>query len=214
MDIMRNLNKDEQYIVHKLVQAKKSTNIKELCAAPILDEALDSIAVEWEDGKVTIYAEKNVNAIEQFICLCDVISLFQYLEQQGMIIIHRNPNLIEEKSLYNKKLYEKRGTSYLSKDHREVVFLGKPLVLEYTMNKQHLFVMVSDIISLLDKYACAFIHPTQELVDYVHNGFMTKEDKKYCVQKWISIIAIIVSFVVGFRAEVIYLLKYLRNIVF
>ena len=78
MDIMRNLNKDEQYIVHKLVQAKKSTNIKELCAAPILDEALDSIAVEWEDGKVTIYAEKNVNAIEQFICLCDFfVSIFR-----------------------------------------------------------------------------------------------------------------------------------------
>lgn len=51
--------------------------------------------------------------------------------------------------------------------------------------------MVTDLVSLLDKYACAFIHPTQELVDYVNHGFKTKEDIKYLITTIIAIIAIL-----------------------
>lgn len=213
---MRNLNKEEQYIVRKLVSAREKLQIQEMCLATILDESLDNMAIEWSANQVSVFAKKSINAQEQYMHLCDVIALFLYLEMEGMILVHTNPDLLQEKALYNHNMYKKEGDKYVSLDESglSVEIFGKPCVFQYSVPSQHSTTIYSDLSTLLDKYVCALIHPTQELVDYVNNGFKTKEDKRYCAQKWISIIAIMVSFVVGFRAEIIALLKYLWNIVF
>jgi hypothetical protein len=55
---MRKLNQDEQYIVRKLVSARENLQIQEMCLATIMDESLDSMAVEWSANQVSIYTKK------------------------------------------------------------------------------------------------------------------------------------------------------------
>ena len=55
---MRKLNQDEQYIVRKLVSARENLQIQEMCLATIMDESLDSMAVEWSANQVSVYTKK------------------------------------------------------------------------------------------------------------------------------------------------------------
>ena len=196
---MRKLNQDEQYIVWKLVSAREKSQMREMCLATIMDESLDSMAVEWSTNQVSVYTKKDINAQEQYMYLCDIIALFQYLEKEGMILIHTNTNLLQEKALYNHNMYKKEGDRYVSLDETglSINIFGKPCVFQCSVPSQHSTTIDSDLSALLDKYVCALIHPTQELVDYVHNGFMTKEDLEYRCMKRLAIAGIIIAILIG-----------------
>ena len=201
---MRNLNKEEQYIVRKLVSARKKLQIHEMCLATILDESLDSMAIEWSENQVSVFAKKSINAQEQYMHLCDIIALFLYLEMEGMILVHTNPDLLQEKALYNHNMYKKEGDKYVSLDESglSVEIFGKPYVFNYSVPSQHSTTIYSNLSALLDKYVCALIHPTQELVDYVNNGFKTKEDLQYDNDtrrsRWGLAVAIVVGLISTF----------------
>ncbi|MBQ6764255.1 MAG: hypothetical protein IJP45_03600 [Paludibacteraceae bacterium] len=196
---MRNLNKEEQYIVRKLVSAREKLQIQEMCLATILDESLDSMAIEWSANQVSVFAKKSINAQEQYMHLCDIIALFLYLEMEGMILVHTNPDLLQEKALYNHNMYKKEGDKYVSLDESglSVEIFGKPNVFNYSVPSQHSTTIYSNLSTLLDKYICALIHPTQELVDYVNNGFKTKEDLQFRCTKNLAIVGIIVAILIG-----------------
>ncbi|MBE6323460.1 MAG: hypothetical protein E7074_00610 [Bacteroidales bacterium] len=213
--MMRELNNDEQYVVQKLVSAREKTQVQEMCLATIMDESLDNMAVEWDANQVSVFTKKSIDAQKQYMYLCDIIALFQYLEKEGMILVHTNPDLLQEKALYNHNMYKKEGDRYVSLDESglSVNVFGNPYVVKYSIPSQHSTTIYSDLSALLGKYACAFIHPTQELVDYVNNGYKTKEDKRYCQQRRWGIIAIIVSFVVGLKEEIKDIITYTIDII-
>ena len=99
-------------------------------------------------------------------------------------------------------MYKKEGDRYVSLDETglSVNVFGKPYVIKYSIPAQNSTTIYSDLPALLDKYACALIHPTQELVDYVKNEFKTKDDIRYQktrIREIISNIFAILSGVVG-----------------
>ena len=198
---MRNLNKNEQYIVQMLVCARENLRIQEMCLATIMDESLNSMAIEWSENQVSIFAMKSINVYEQYMHLCDIITLFQYLERKGMILVHTNPDLLQEKALYNHNMYKKEGDKYVSLDEAglPVEIFGKRHVFKYSVPSQHSTTIYSNLSALLDKYVCAIIHPTQELVDFVNNRFKTKEDIQYANttrrSRWGLAVAIVVGIV-------------------
>ena len=176
-----------------------------MCLATIIDEHLDSMAVEWEENQVSVYAKRPIDPKEAYLSLCDILSFFQYLEKEGMVFVHLNPNINQERALYNHDMYKKVGDRYVSLDETDmdVNIFRKPYVMKYSIPSQLKTTIYSNLPSLLDKYVCAIVQPTQELVDCVNNGFKTKEDINFQRTTIISKISIWVAIIIGLASIIL-----------
>ena len=64
---------------------------------------------------------------------------------------------------------------------------------------------------LLDYYACALIHPTAKLEEFVSNKFKIKQDKQFLRTIWAARISIATALIVGFKDELLDLLTSIIN---
>lgn len=198
---MREFNDIEKGILSNLVATKKQYDIRETCLAQILDEHLDTIAIEWNLGdkqEIILCCHKDDNQQDQLMILLDFLCLFKYLEEQGLILVHRLGDVCPDKALYNRKMYQKTPLGYTNNYGEKIRFQEKSYVL-CEHEKPKTFQIKSNIAELLDYYACALIHPTAKLEEFVNNGFKTKSDIQYDnttkISRWGLAVAIVVGIV-------------------
>lgn len=211
--IMREFNEIEKDILRKIVNARKQYDIREVCLATILDEHLDTIAVEWnleDKHEVTIYCKKEDNLQQQLGYLFDYLCLFKYLEEQGLILVHRIGEICFDKALYNRNMYRKTSLGYAQNYGEEMVLQGKSYIL-CECERPKTFYIKSSIAELLDYYACALIHPTAKLEEFVGNNFKTKQDKQFRRNIWATRISIATALIIGFKDELLDLLTSIIN---
>lgn len=197
--IMREFNEIEKEILRKLVNARKQYNIREVCLATILNEHLDAMAVEWkleDKHEVTIYCKKEDNPQQQLGYLLDYLCLFKYLEENGLILIHRLKHITEERALYNHKLYYKKGGIYYCKNHGTMNIFDKELIV-MSYDKSYTLQLNSDLAEMLEHYVCALIHPTAKLEEYVNQGFKTTQQLQHDCAIHTAWIGIGVSIILG-----------------
>ena len=210
---MREFNDIEKNILRKLVKTRKQYDIRETCLASILDEHLNTIAIEWnlsDKQEIILHCHKENNQQEQLMILLDFLCLFKYLEEQGLILVHRLGDICPDKALYNRKMYKKTSLGYAQKYGDEVVLHGRSYMLcEFENSKT--FQIKSSIAELLDYYACALIHPTAKLEEFVSNNFMTKQDKQFRRNMWATRISIAVALIIGLKDELVDLLTSIIN---
>ena len=211
--IMREFNEIEKDILRKLVETRKQYSIKETCLASILDEHLDTIAIEWSLGnqqEIILYCHKEDCQQEQLMMVLDFLCLFKYLEEQGLILIHRIGDICSDKALYNRKMYRKTSLGYARNYGDEILLQGKSYIL-CECEKPKTFQIKSSIAELLDYYTCALIHPTAKLEEFVSNKFKTKQDKQFLRTIWAARISIATALIVGFKDELLDLLTSIIN---
>ena len=210
---MREFNDIEKNILRKLVETRKQYNIKETCLATILDEHLDAIAIEWNrenSQKIVLYCHTEDNQQDQLMMLLDFLCLFKYLEEQGLILVHRIGDICLDKALYNRKMYKKTSLGYALNNGGDIILHGKSYIL-YEYETHRTFSLKSSVAELLDYYVCALIHPTAKLEEFVSNNFMTKQDKQFRRNMWATRISIAVALIIGFKDELIDLLTSIIN---
>ena len=205
---MREFNDIEKGILSKLVATKNQYDIRETCLAQILDEHLDTSAVEWnlsDKEEIILYCHKDDNQQDQLMMLLDFLCLCKYLEEQGLILVHRIGDICPDKALYNRKMYKKTSLGYSQNYGGDIMLHGKSYML-YEYKIPRTFNLKSSVAELLDYYVCALIHPTAKLEEFVSNNFMTKQDKQFRRNMWATRISIVVAFIIGFKDELIDLL--------
>ena len=152
-----------------------------------------------------MYCHKDDNQQDQLMMLLDFLCLCKYLEEQGLILVHRIGDICPDKALYNRKMYKKTSLGYSQNYGGDIMLHGKSYML-YEYKIPRTFNLKSSVAELLDYYVCALIHPTAKLEEFVSNNFMTKQDKQFRRNMWATRISIVVAFIIGFKDELIDLL--------
>lgn len=201
---MRKFTDKEKNILKRIEEARNENKLEKLCLATYVDDFLETVAIEWhnddEKKDVIIFCKPNIDAQKIFFELCDLLCLFQLLENEGYIFLHRNESLLKERALYDHQKYQKVNDGYANNDYVDIsksgetyIVLGKKLVLDYKYTPLKQLIVPSDIVELLDRYGCAIIHPTPALVQYVKWLYHTPEEIGWIASQITAWIAIAVA---------------------
>ena len=185
--------------------------IKKMMSAKKLDERLtsnyfisdDYIAIEISDDflelKVIFNNEPTIDfQMSCFDSICERTFLFNKLESQSLIgFVNYSSEEHYSKIIYDTRKYNrKEGPTYFQK-MGQVEIDGKAYTAQgYTFKKSN-FVVNADIAQKVYRYANSWFYISSELKELVNHNFISKELKRYKVTRNISIVAIIVSFLIG-----------------
>ncbi len=135
--------------------------------------------VGFSSGKISVFVdgtpdEKGIPSIGNR--LVGFVKLIQLLENHGYIYLHTPHNIFEEhRNMHTKRIGDQR------------LHDSSPPIFVSTQIKEE-----------LASFFLKEITVTEELQQYVRNGFKTKSDIRHTWQVWRTWVAITISFVVGF----------------
>ena len=226
---MRKFDYIEQSILDKIVALRQNKIIQQMSLGDIICNEMNEkgcFAIEWRIDQIVdvsfYYIDKSMTDKILFH-FWDLITLFKYLEENGLINISKMSDSSNEKAIYNHERYkreEKNGES----EYYDLRYDGNKIKLsnnkffevsscQTTYNKM---IQNSNVALLLDRYAHSIIYPTYTLQLYVENGYMTDEElrhkeqmgamqkqiklnqKSICCAIWIAIISLFVSLLLAF----------------
>ncbi|MDE5784858.1 MAG: hypothetical protein K2H97_11155 [Prevotella sp.] len=198
---MRLFSDKENELIKKLVEYKKTGDLKELQVARLLRKNLSFLALRWELNpipKVEIYALTKENnqkeSLDQYFSLIDFVYFIQELASFGFVKLLTLPSEHREKQreLYDREKYnfnteknqfQEKG---LKKEHGILSLMGD---FEYALfskkdKKEYISPLSKQVTPNsfaydLDKTAYCIIYPMPVMEDYVANDFRTIEDKRY-----------------------------------
>ncbi len=175
---MRDFNDFERAVITTLVNARRTNDIANLCAAKYILKATGCYAIEWETNvsyeKARFFCEDKDAPISVIFGGLDVLSLLKYLEDNGYLLVMQQSNISSDLCrLYSSKKYTYENGVYLKKmeDNSKAAILGCEQILN------------TDVALLLDRYAHSIIYPTTELELYVKRGFKTEDEARFEAQQ-------------------------------
>lgn len=227
---MRKFNSVEQSIINKIVASRQNETIQRLSFGDIIcNEMKDKrcFSIEWKTdpiANISLYYTEMATARNVFFHFLDIMTLFKYLEENGLIYISKMSNSSNEKAIYNHNEYkreEKNGES----EYYDLRYNGNKIKLHdnkvFEISSCHIIYnkmrQDSNVALLLDRYAHSIIYPTYTLQLYVKNEYMTDEELRHneqmnAMQKqielaqksfWWAIGIAIISLIVSFLSAVI-----------
>lgn len=196
---MRELNEKEKSIIKKLVEAKGT---KESAIIGLIDEYINVYVVRWDDvySKLEICGHKDIDIIDRYNALLELIFLLDYLRSNRYISIY-NFSIKIENSIHHKKykiVEREDGTisAIIRKDEGCDTY--------FTDIKS--FIVYTDLGRKISLYAKSAFFVSENLRDFVKNDFKTQEQLRFekqmktakdtlCWTQWALFVALLPSFV-------------------
>lgn len=200
---MRKLNDNEQKFIKKIIKFHNETPIS------FIDFLKDQYFISYEKSalvldtkkeKANFYLKESENRYKQLSEFYEVIFLCSYLKE-NRYLNHISSKFNHRFHFVNKQFTESHysfvGNQKLNENNdyyqinSENIFNkeGNPIFEKIELDKEIYNFIINDLHGVL------FI--SEELKFYVENNFKTKEEKLSNTNKWIAIVAIILSIVIG-----------------
>lgn len=200
---MRSFSEFEKTVLKFMVENKEPGGV---LACVIIERYADAILLDWSEEdhiKIVTLKNQNLDIIRQK--LFDLISLFKYLSKEDYIYCFP-ANLINYKMLYNHNKYDisKREDGMYNVFAKETTIKRNDDDYKvYAYLAIQIREEVSGIGNELETWVNSSYHVTQNLRDFVKNGFKTQEQLQYEKNKNLTWISITVSIVIGLASLII-----------
>lgn len=189
---MRLFTEKENTMIRKLVNAKKTGDVKNLEVGYLLKKELTCFALKWNidpTPTVTLFMESDgkehsKNIDDNYFSIADFIYFIEELESRSFIKLQHIPTSEEDKPglLYDKDKYEynaNRDEFYPKVAKQEITFQGSKYVLTSFSLPRDKQIFYNDFAIDLERCASSIIYPLPLAESYVANNFRTLEDKRY-----------------------------------
>lgn len=186
---MRHLNDFEKKIIQAMLIREKPDDV---CVVNLINKVLPIYVIAWSPDYETISLvlkeDEDFDVVRNK--LFDIITLLRYLEEKQLIGIFpcqiAPGNMIYNHSKYEVHTYgEHLSTRY---DVWEKIPHGRAHISDIKSHNEK-----NGIGKYIEKYVNSTFHVTQELKDYVANGFRTDEEIRFQKERKIAIAGVVIA---------------------
>ena len=186
---MRNFSKEEKEYIMTIIGAWKCYEWEKLLLNKLITNIFSRELVlyppfpcfeigEGEGNNKKDAQEYNNTIIKAYIPIAVFVTLLKYLNANGYIAIIP---------------YAERGNEIINNEGTTGDGVLEDNNGQKAEPKKYFNIESEEFLNFLRDNYSNMIYPTQELIDYVENGYKTKEEHRFQIQVCISVVAIIVA---------------------